>query len=560
MRMLESLMIRNFGIIEHTTMAFTSGLNTLTGETGAGKSILIDALRFALGERFQSSYLRDGADVCTVEAIFSLKPSFLKTLPNWDDFKSDDHTLIIQRSVSADGRNKAKLNGLAIPIAQLKEIGDLLIDFHGPNDHQQILAEDQHLVIIDALTVFIPSLKEYQRDFDQFSQTKNKLSQLQELAISRERDISLLSHQINELEQVPLTEEDLAEIERDRIKINNAEKLYTHITQTMAILENDEVSLESLLSKAFKPLQHLSDIDDNAAVFLNSLSTLQESAGALLNDLRDYADSLSFDPGFAQSINSRYDAYIDIKRKYGPTLSDAKKFYNEAKIKFSLLNDFEQNEDDLRNDLKTKENSLTKQAKAVTLQRKKTALLLKTTIENELKELGFKSISFETRFENAPLSHRGADKVVFFISTNTGEELKPLADIVSSGEAARLMLAIKRALMKVDPVPVLIFDEVDAQIGGRLGTVIGTKLKEISQHRQVILITHLPQIAAFANTHFKISKTVDKGRTRTVVESLETRDRVNELAHMMGGDLVSAVAVKHAKDMLSEALKWPKHL
>ncbi|MBF0505071.1 MAG: DNA repair protein RecN [Candidatus Omnitrophica bacterium] len=555
MPMLETLTIKNFGIIEQTTMEFSRGLNILTGETGAGKSILIDALRFALGERFHTSYLRTGAESCTVEAVFSLNPSFLQTLPYWEDFKNDDHSLVIQRTVTADGRNKARLNGLTIPITQLKEIGALVIDFHGPNDHQQLLAEDQHLSIIDALTGSNIVSNDYSTIFKQYLSIKCQLTALQELALSRERDIGLLSHQIKELEQVALTEDELTEIELDRIKINNAEKLYTHITQAMAILENDEVSLESLLSKAFKPLQHLSDIDEKASVFLNSLSVIQENASSLISDLRNYADSLNFDPGFALSVNSRYDAYVEIKRKYGPTLTDAKKYYDEIKTKFALLNDFEHNEEDLKTNLKDKETALNKLAKTITQQRKKTAELLKATIEKELKELAFKSISFEARIDKAPLSLTGADNIVFFISTNIGEELKPLADIVSSGEAARLMLAIKRALMKVDPVPVLIFDEVDAQIGGRLGTVIGTKLKEVSQHRQVILITHLPQIAAFANSHFKISKTTNKGRTITIVEPLEPNERINELAHMMSGEAMTAVSIKHAKDLLNVASK-----
>ncbi|MBF0388055.1 MAG: DNA repair protein RecN [Candidatus Omnitrophica bacterium] len=551
--MLESLTIKNFGIIEHAALDFTKGLNTLTGETGAGKSILIDALRFALGERFQASCLRAGADICTVEAIFALKPEFLKTLPDWNDHQNADHTLIIQRSVSADGRNKAKLNGLAISIAQLKDLGDRLIDFHGPNDHQQLLATDQHLTIIDALTGASAVAKSYIDVFTQYTTLKKELAALQALAQSRERDINLLAHQIKELEQVPLTDEDLAEIERDRVRINNSEKLYTHITQALAILENDEISFGSLLSRAFKPLQHLAEIDEKACSYLDNLSALQENADTLLSDLRDYADSLSFDPGFALSVNSRYDAYIDIKRKYGPTLDDARKFYTEAKVKFALLNDFEQNEEGLLSDLKSKEDNLTKLARTITLQRQKTAELLKKTIEKELKDLAFKSISFKAHIDKAPLSANGADKVVFFISTNTGEEMKPLAEIVSSGEAARLMLAIKRALMKVDPVPVLIFDEVDAQIGGRLGTVIGEKLKEISRHRQVILITHLPQIAAFADTHFKIAKAVEKGRTNTIVSTLKGNERINELAHMMSGDKMSTLSIKHAKDMLKEA-------
>jgi len=553
--MIETLTIKNFGIIELSTLEFTQGLNTLTGETGAGKSILIDALRFALGERFQTSYLRAGTDTCTVEAVFTPKEDFLKLLPHWEDFKSEDNTLLIQRSVSADGRNKAKVNGLTIPIAQLKAIGDRLIDFHGPNDHQQLLAENQHLSIIDALTDLDKYFAQYTPLFKDYCSAQQKLKDLNALSQSRTRDIDLLTHQIKELEQVPLTESDLAELERDRLKINNAEKLYTHITQAIGILENEESSLESLLSKAYKPLAHLADIDDNATPLLSALTSLQDNAGTLLGELRDYANSLSFDSGHAQSVNDRYDAYLDIKRKYGPSLDDARTFYTEAKTKFALLSDFEQNEEELKTEIKTLEAALNKQAKLISLARAKTAGLLKTTIEKELRELAFKSIAFEARIEKNALSSTGADKAAFYISTNTGEDLKPLADIVSSGEAARLMLAIKRALMKVDPVPVLIFDEVDAQIGGRLGTVIGIKLKEVSRHRQVILITHLPQIAAFADTHFKIAKEVEKGRTKTVVETLDAKNRINELAHMMSGDTMTEVSIKHARDMINEAKK-----
>jgi len=553
--MLETLTIKNFGIIEHSSLDFSKGLNTLTGETGAGKSILIDALRFALGERFQSNHLRSGADTCTVEAVFLLKTDFLRTLPYWDDFKNDENTLIIQRSITADGRNKARVNGFTIPIAQLKEVGDQLIDFHGPNDHQQLLAEDQHRIIIDSLAHFNGIFDEYVSLFKTYSSLQNKLSQLQELAHSRERDIDLLSHQIKELEQVPLTEEDFSEIESDRIKINNAERLYAHATQAIGILENEETSIESLLSRSFKPLQSLSTIDDKAAELLNSLSVLQDQTNSLLSDLRNYTDSLNFDRNFAETINARYDAYRDIKHKYGPTLNDARKFYKEAKERFALLNDFKHNEEDLKAEIKKNENDLNKLAKTITQQRKKTAELLKKIIEKELQELAFKTVTFEARIEKIPLLSSGADKVVFYISTNTGEGLKPLADIVSSGEAARLMLAVKRALMKVDPVPVLIFDEVDAQIGGRLGIIIGKKLKEIAQYRQVILITHLPQIAAFANTHYKITKEVDHGRTKTIVLRLKEKDRVNELAHMMSGDKMTAVSIKHAKDMITEAEK-----
>ncbi len=548
--MLESLTIKNFGIIEQVAIELSSRLNIMTGETGAGKSILIDALRFCLGERFQSSYLRDDNTPCTVEAVFRLSPRLLKALTCLEDFPSEDGVIIIQRSVTADGKNRIKLNGLTTTVAQLKEIGDTLIDFHGPHDHQQLLAEHHHLEIIDALTDLKDIQAEYAPLYQDYLQAQEKLRHLTDLAQTRERDLDLLTHQVKELEQVPLDEEAYEALQRDHLKISNATKLYENISMALECLENDEAGVNATFSRAFKPLHALARIDDKASEFVDTLAALQDQSASLVSKLKDYSDSLSFDPGFAAAINEKFDAYHQIQRKYGPTLNDARTFYTQAAEKLSLLSDFEHNTEVIREELKDKEDTLLGLAKAIAQRRKKSAALLKQTIEKELQELGFKSVIFEARVTKSTLGSSGTDAVTFFISTNAGEALKPLAEIISSGEAARVMLAVKRALMKVDPVPVLIFDEVDAQIGGRLGTVIGTKLNEIAAHRQVILITHLPQIAAFAQTHFKITKGVEKGRTRTMVAPITGHDRVNELAHMMAGDTMTDTALKHAGEML----------
>lgn len=553
--MLETITIKNFGIIEHVTLDLAKGLNILTGETGAGKSILIDALRFCLGERFQSSHLRDGAALCTVEASFLLQSSFLHTLPPWEDFRSDDDTLVIQRSVTREGKNKIRINSLTASVAQLKELGDALIDFHGAHDHQQLLAETQHLRILDTLSDFNQLTHDYATAYNEYINIRAKIQKLSDLAHSRERDTDLLEHQTKELEQVPLTEEHCASIEQDKVKINNAEKLFSNVSQALAILENDDASLDLLLSKTFKPLNALTNIDDKAAPLLDQLTQLQDNASTLLSSLRDYALSLSFNPNFANTINDQSDAYQAIKRKYGPTIKEAQAFLASAKEKLSLLQNFEYTTTQLQAESKECENKLLKIGKAISLIRKKSALLLKKTIEKELLELGFKSITFETRFEPCTISPEGIDKAIFYISTNAGESLKPMAEIISSGEAARLMLAIKRALMKVDPIPVLIFDEIDAQIGGRLGAVIGRKLKEIAAHRQVILITHLPQIAAFADIHCKIIKSEIQGRIQTKVVPLDKKARIEEMAHMMSGDTMTQVSIKHAQDMLADARK-----
>lgn len=551
--MLETITIKNFGIIETVSLDCSRGLNVLTGETGAGKSILIDALRFSLGERFQASHLRDGADQCMVETVFRLEPKLIKTLPVLEDFPSDDNSLVIQRSVTADSKNRIRINGLTATVAQLKGLGDRLIDFHGPHDHQLLLAENMHLGIVDALTDFGKNKIAYTSSYGAYRDILGKISTLKDMAQSRERDLDLLSHQIKELGQVPLDEERLKELESDQVRINNAEKLFENIDQALASLENEEAGLEGMLSRSYKPLQKLADIDPNAAAYLDELSSLQDSSRTLIANLHDYAESLHFDPDYAREINSKFDIYHDIKRKYGPTLEDARKFHEDAKQKYELLSDFEHNEDTLQRDLKAKEKELAGIAAKLTQERQKTAAHLKKTVEKELQELGFKSVLFEARIEKVDFGPEGRDRTVFFISPNAGESLKPLAEIVSSGESARIMLAIKKALMKVDPVPVLIFDEIDAQIGGRLGTVIGTKLKEISRHRQVILITHLPQIAAFADRHFKIAKAVESGRTKTRVDSVEGKGRIQELAHMMAGDKMTGVAMEHAEELLRNA-------
>jgi DNA repair protein RecN (Recombination protein N) len=283
------------------------------------------------------------------------------------------------------------------------------------------------------------------------------------------------------------------------------------------------------------------------------LTGIQEQANDLISQLNDYAAGLNFDGQTAQAIHEQCDAYSDIKRKYGPTLEDAYQFYTEAKAKLDLIKNFEHNDQKLRDTLKSQEKLLAQIAQKMTKSRQNAAEDLKTTIESELKELGILQVKFEVRFEKVPYNKDGHDKVIFYISPNAGEDLKPLAQIVSSGEAARLMLALKKALIKVDPIPVLIFDEIDAQIGGRLGTITGKKLKELAGRRQVILITHLPQIASFADRHYKVSKSVKAGRATTEIHLLEGKVRVEEIAQMMSGTNTTKISLSHAQDMLAQA-------
>jgi len=551
--MLTQLTIRNFGLIDEITIEFVQGFNILTGETGAGKSILIDALRSVLGERLDTSSIRDSKSPCIIEAVFDIADKKLREMEIIKEFLTEDNQIIVQRTLTADGKNKIKINGLTVTVGQLKALGNHLIDFHGPHDHQMLLSEEQHMVMLDQLVNFKGTKEEYTKVFADYEKTRRDLDHLTEMAQTRQRDLDLLTHQVKELEALPLSEEKYNELLQEETKLNNAEKLHEHIQNLLRLLDEEEAGANALLRKSFSPLKSLTQIDEKSSTLLDQLSAIQEQLNDLVSQLNNYAGGLDFDGKTAQRIHDQSDAYADIKRKYGPSLEDAQNFYTEAKEKLDLIKNFEQNDQKLRETLKTQGKELSAIAQKMTKLRQKAGEDLKTTIESELKELGILQVKFEARLEKVAFNSDGHDKVIFYISPNAGEGLKPLAQIVSSGEAARVMLALKKALIKVDPIPVLIFDEIDAQIGGRLGTVTGKKLKELASSRQVILITHLPQIASFAQRHFKVSKSVKAGRATTAVTLLEGKNRVEEIAQMMSGANTTKISLSHAQDMLAQA-------
>ncbi len=552
--MLSYLTIENFALIERLSLEFCGQLNVLTGETGAGKSIVIDALRYVLGDRFNANQIRDTGFPCFVEAVFDLVSKDIRNQTLCAEYlKSGETQLIINRTHYPDGKTKIKINGSFVTVSQLKEIGNHLIDFHGPNDHQMLLSNESHLEILDKLANLRNLKIDYQNLYEEYLAVQKELNNLQEIGKSRERDLNLLEAQINELKSLPLSPSRDEELRQEQKRLNNAEKLYEYVTHILKTLDGDESSISENIRQAFSPMRGLNQIDDETAPFTESLNQLQENLNQLVSDLNDYGERLSFEPHQAKEIHQLCDRYDDIKRKYGPTLQDARKFFEEAQSRYELLKHLEENDVELKKKLAQKEKELKKIAAKITPERQKTALSLQKTIEKELSELGIVHVQFESRIEKNELNRHGQDKVTFYISPNAGEALKPLSQIVSSGEAARLMLALKKALMKVDPIPVLIFDEIDAQIGGRLGTVTGTKLKEISQNRQVILITHLPQIAAFGDYHFKVTKLVKAGRAVTNVHLLDRETRVKEMAKMMSGEKESTISVTHAHELLAKA-------
>lgn len=554
LNMISQLTVQNFGLIDLLTVDFSKGLNVLTGETGAGKSLIIDALHYVLGSKLNTSQIREPDKVCIVEAVFDLVNSELKESTFFSEYISkDEPVLIINRAYFPDGRNKNKINGFNITLSQLKELGNLLVDFHGPHDHQMLFSEDSHIKILDRLAQIEEFKKDFVQKYDIYTDFVKKSEQIHNLSVSRERELDMLIHEIKELEQVPLDTAEYEKLLEEHTRVNNAEKLHEAASCIMELFENEERGISSAISQTFAPLKMLNNLDESTSKLKDAVSHIQENSEEFLSELTRYIDSLSFQSGEAEKINARYDIYYEILRKYGPSLKAAKKLYSELKEKYEFLMNIEYNDAVLKEKINSSKEEAEKIAEKISILRKKTSKNLENTIKEELKELGITQVQFECRIEKTELNHAGIDKVILYISPNPGEPLKPLAEIVSSGEAARIMLALKKALTDVDMVPVLIFDEIDAQIGGRLGTATGKKLKELSENRQVILITHLPQIASFGNRHFKVSKSVKASRTLTNVAVLENNARVEELAKMMSGEKKTEIALKHAYDMLTRA-------
>jgi DNA repair protein RecN (Recombination protein N) len=553
--MITQLTIQNFGLIDRLSLEFGEGLNVLTGETGAGKSILIGALRYALGERFNTGQMRDPKIPCIVEIAGELPEELIQENELFKEFlDGGDRQIIISRAFMPDGKNRIKLNGFSITLGQLKAVGDLLVDFHGPNDHQMLLASESHIKIVDRLCGLTGPLKNaYSVLYEEYKNISRSLQEIKESAITRERDLDLLSHQIMELERVSLDRNTYEDTIEKEIQLKNCEKLYESVSSLIGIFESDESGIADAVSKAFPFIRALSAIDKKAESLGKKMEGLQLLSEDILSDLRAYQEKLSFEPEEARELSTRCDAYQDILRKYGPAIEDAAAFYKKSKERYDFLINIEHNDGSLRESLKKVGKVLQEAAGKITKERRKAAASLAKTIEAELKELGIAHVRFECRVSSIEPRADGADDVVFFISPNLGEDLKPLSEIVSSGEAARVMLALKKALTTVDPIPVLIFDEIDAQIGGRLGSIIGKKLCGLAAGRQVILVTHLPQIASFAGRHFKVLKKVSGSRTITTIDLLDRAGRVKEMAQMMSGEKESGISRTHAEEMLNKA-------
>lgn len=546
--MLSLLRIRDFALIEELSIEFGEGLNILTGETGAGKSIIINALGLVLGEKACPEDVRSDTARAVVEAVF----------------ETGRGELLIRREIAPSGRGKCFANEKMVLRSRLKEIGEGLVDIHGQHTHQSLLHLANHLDLLDGLGKLMPLRQEADQTFEEYLHLKRELGNLEEEFKERERKIDLLRFQIKEIEMAGL---EIGEEERllcERTLLRNAESLFHCSNEAYKVLDEDEpevVSVRTGLGSILNSLRRLSQIDSKTKPFLDSVEEVLVTLEDTSFELRNYRDGIEFSQESLFAVEERLDTLARIKRKYGGGIKEAFARLDSLKHELSRMEHSQERIDELAAEIEEVAGRLIKKSLLLSGKRKKVAKRLEKGVEEELAHLGMKNTRFKVDIrkkeagervgeEDLMVDSKGCDEVEFLISPNPGERLKPLAKIASGGELSRIMLAMKGILAGVDEIPVLIFDEIDVGIGGATARVVGERLSSLSKSHQVICITHLPQIASLADIHFRVEKSTIEGRTTTLIKSLNQEERIEEIARMFGGEKVSETSLKQAREML----------
>lgn len=552
--MIVELTVENIAIIERAHIALGPGFTALTGETGAGKSLLIDAIELVLGERADSELVREGAAKASVSVVFDLSqnPTLLQICQE-QGIPTEDKSLFIHREVFAEGRSQCRVGGKLIPVSQLKNLGSLLVDLHGQHDHQSLLDPATHVGYLDAW-IGRPAfdlLDKTAAAFGRAETLRHKLEAVRQGHRDREHKLDLLKFQINEIEAVNPVVGELPELEVQLNRLRNVEKLAAATFGSLAMLQDQEGSADEKLGASVRHLQEAARLDDSleslAQPFEEALVNLQEGIHAL----RAYAESLESDPNRLDEVATRIDSLQRLRRKYGDDEEAILAYLEKAKEDLALLDDVESSEFELGQQLARSEQELSMVCAELAVLRHERASEFGELVEAQLRDLAMEHAVFEVNFRMKEPDATGAETVEFYFSANAGESSRPLSKIASGGEVSRVMLAVKTALAGKAGVPTLIFDEVDAGLGGRAAAVVARKLAELAAHYQVVVISHLPQIAAAAASHFRIEKRESPdGRVQTAVHSLDRDERVAEIARMLAGETVTETALANAREMI----------
>ena len=566
--MLHQLRIQNFAIIEALDLEFKPGLIILTGETGAGKSIIMGALDMLLGQRVDMSTLRKGSEYASVEAVFKV-PEIVREqvslILKEEDLLEDASYLTLTRELRKDKRNIARVNGHVTNVAVLVKLGEFLVDIHGQSEHLSLMRVNQHLGLLDRYAGTIDLLKDYQDIFEQLKRTQEELSRLRQLDLEAEQRKELLSFQVDEIEKAKLGEGEDEVLQESRNRLANAEKL-ADLSQNILILLDDapahQPTVMELMGQIVNAVEELSKTDPTLTKMNERTQSFSDGLFDFAKDLRTYLESLEFDPVEFERVQDRLELIRELKRKYGETIPEIKKYQAKSSRELEEISGRSDRIGELI-DMEVKQLiELGQRGGELTKRRKEGALQLESELEVQLNDLKMTGSKFKVEFITAEDPNgvpgenekriayysNGLEKVEFLIETNPGEGFKPLVKTASGGETARLMLAIKNVLAQADHISTLVFDEIDQGIGGRIGAVVGEKLYRLTPEHQVICITHLPQLAGFGQQHYQVLKHVDGGRSTIQVQEIHGKERVEELATMLGG--LSEKNLESAKELL----------
>ena len=551
--MLKNIHVKSFALIDEVEINLASGLNVLTGETGAGKSIIIDAVNFALGQRVSKDVVRDDAEYALSELVFEINDDKTKERLNQFDIPLDDNEVLIQRKIT-NGKSTARINGETVTLSTLKLIAAGLIDIHGQHDNQSLLSKTSQQNLLD--TILSDELKELLiRMKDTYVNLNNKISEYEQLNTKEaEKEIAFLQYELNEIDSASLHEGEDEALESDYKKMNNSKRIADLVSGAHRITGYDSEGAGSLIGRALSMIRQASSIDDDA----KDLELILNDIDGLLNDfnrsIADYEMSLDFSDEDYKNTEDRLNLINSLKNKYGKSIKEILDKRDEFEDELNRL----LNADEYKYALLSEITSLKKEAyklcKEISAIRKKGANKLSGEIAEALLDLNFLDSQFEIKVtsDEENMKQSGYDDIEFFISTNPGEALKPLNQVASGGEMSRIMLAIKSVCAN-DSTATLIFDEIDTGISGRTAQKVSEKMSRIAKEHQVIVVTHLPQIAAMADTHFEISKSVNNGRTITSIETLSEEGKIKELARMLGGVTITDKVLENAKDMKKQA-------
>ncbi len=550
--MLLNLTITNFAIIDRLDVQFEEGFNVLTGETGAGKSIILDAFGLLLGDRARPDLVRAGAGEATVEALFELtgRDDIRQSLAE-AGFPADEE-LVLRRVVQSGGRSRAYVNGSLATLAQLQPLAEQLVTMCGQHEHQTLLQRHVHLAILDRFGMLDQPVHAYRDAYQRMQGVARQLERLDHAERDRQQRLDLLRHQVAEIEAAQLSIAEEEGLPAERLLLQNAERL-AGITQGgyEDLYEADGAVCE-ILGRLTADLQSVAAIDPELGRLAEALQRSLYELEDVSAQLRSYLGRITFEPDRLEAIEERLSVLIRLKRKYAPSVSEILALHDGLAAEVAELENAGETRDTLTNDLQALAESCRQLGEDLSACRRRAAKQMVTTLVAELGDLAMSGAAFEVDF--APLPHPGHDgleKVEFMISLNPGEPLMPLARVASGGELSRLMLALKRLAPEADSVPTVIFDEVDAGIGGAAATAVGRKLRAVSRSAQILCVTHLPQVAAFADHHYRVIKQETAGRTLAAMEHLSGEERVQEMARMLGGAQVTEQSLLHAKELIS---------